>query len=137
MDAVHVPAAFHPADCGISTAVSSVAIGARCGGSRSRTHSYRTLAGPCGVYVYLYGHSLGRASARSEGEWVNASDSLFRVEKKRWAVKSGWITLAGIVAAILFLLLSRRLDLLVIVVPLSAFFGWLARRDSVSGQRRI
>lgn len=52
-------------------------------------------------------------------------------------MKAGWMTLASVVAAVLFLLLSRRLDLLVIVVPLSVLFGWLARRDTVSGRRRI
>jgi len=52
-------------------------------------------------------------------------------------VKSGWITLASIVAAIFFLLLSRRLDLLLIVVPVSALIGGLSAREGFFGQRKI
>jgi hypothetical protein len=66
-----------------------------------------------------------------------AAVEILEFVQMRLVVKSHWMTLFSVVAALLFLLLSRRLDLLLIVVPLSALVGWLTRRDSVSGQRRI
>jgi hypothetical protein len=52
-------------------------------------------------------------------------------------VKSHWITLVSVIAAMFFLLLSRRLDLLLVVVPVSALIGGLAALEGVFGQRRI
>ena len=54
----------------------------------------------------------------------------------RLVVKSRMI-LISIIAAMFFLLLSRRLDLLLVIVPISLLFGYLANREGVSGQRRI
>ena len=52
-------------------------------------------------------------------------------------MKSYWITLVSVIAAILFLLLSARLDLLLVIVPVSALIGSLAALEGVFGQRRI
>lgn len=47
------------------------------------------------------------------------------------------MTLISVVSAILFLLLFRRLDLLLIVMPISILIGFLAMRNNNFGQRRI
>jgi uncharacterized membrane protein YhhN len=52
-------------------------------------------------------------------------------------MKSSSMTVVGVVAAMLLLLLFRHLDLLLIIVPVSIFIGFLATRDRVFGQRRI
>lgn len=52
-------------------------------------------------------------------------------------MKSSSMTVVGVVVAMLLLLLFRHLDLLLIIVPVSIFIGFLATRDRVFGQRRI
>jgi len=70
-------------------------------------------------------------------------DELCRLVSDSWpveersVVKSHWITLVSVIAAMFFLLLSRRLDLLLVVVPVSALIGGLAALEGVFGQRRI
>jgi uncharacterized BrkB/YihY/UPF0761 family membrane protein len=56
---------------------------------------------------------------------------------ERFIVKSHWMTLVTVIAAILFLALSHRVDLLLVVVPVSALIGGLAALEGVFGQRRI
>jgi len=52
-------------------------------------------------------------------------------------MKSQYITLIAIVAAVLFLFFCRRLDLLLLIVPVSVAWAWLAARENISGQHRI
>jgi len=52
-------------------------------------------------------------------------------------VKSRWMIVVGVIAAMLFLALSRRLDLLLIVVPVSALIASVAAMEGFFGQRRI
>jgi hypothetical protein len=54
-------------------------------------------------------------------------------------MKSTWTTLLLISAALLFLLVLRRLDLLAVVAPLSLMVSWAAARVMAKekGQRRI
>lgn len=52
-------------------------------------------------------------------------------------MKSSSMTVGSVVAAILLLLLSRHLELLLIIVPVSIFIGLLATRAGVFSQRRI
>ena len=52
-------------------------------------------------------------------------------------MKSAYVTLIAILAAVLFLLFCRRLDLLLVIVPVSVVCAWLAARENASSQHRI
>jgi len=52
-------------------------------------------------------------------------------------MKSQWMTWITIFASILFLMLAGRMDLLIVVLPISLLISWLIAREAVSGQRRI
>jgi hypothetical protein len=55
--------------------------------------------------------------------------------KSQW-VSQGIATL-GIIAATILLLWSQRVDLLLIVAPISLLTGWLSARARISGQRKM
>lgn len=52
-------------------------------------------------------------------------------------MKSQWMPWITIFISILFLMLSGRLDLLLVALPLSLLISWLVAREAVSGQRKI
>lgn len=76
VDAVHVPAEVHSADCPCIAAISFVAACVKSGGSGTRRIDGKPLAGAGGIFIYVPGRGVGGSSARRKAQWLKQALAL-------------------------------------------------------------
>src|SRR5207249_1602486 len=123
VDAVHFPAEIRPADCSVSAALSSVPTRPEPDRRWTRRPKSGALGSPRRIRHALPRYRSLGTSTRSESEWLVG----LRIENESelWINSTGW---ALMMAGVLLLAFLRRLDLLLIVAPLSVLFGYRLAR---------